>query len=216
MNEPVKLTLRNDSKFFTSLNSMQPDRFNAAINAFDDYHRKDPNTEVLEGRTYPKELLYAQRMTDRLNAFAPAAGETVKLAARCQHIGRWEIDRSSYPMDRKGYLQWRNEEKMHHAKIAGSILSDCGYETSAIDKVKKLLLKKELYTDPDSQLLEDVACLVFLEHYADEFAAKHSDEKVIDILRKTLKKMSAAAKDAIAGIGVSPKILSLAKRAAQA
>jgi hypothetical protein len=173
------------------------DRFARAIAAFDAYHQKDPNRETFEGEAYPKELLYASRMTACLLRFAPDANEAVRLAARCQHIGRWEIPRSSYPMDRKGYLQWRNEEKAHHARIAAQILSECAYEAEMIDRVRNLLLKKELFTNPDTRLLEDVICLVFIEFYLADFAAGHEDEKVVDILRKTIRKMSPAGIKAV-------------------
>jgi hypothetical protein len=189
-------------------------RFTQAISAFDAYHSRDPNSQVdRDGNRYPKELLYAQRMTERLARFAPHAEEAVQLAARCQHIGRWEIPRQKYAMDRKGYLQWRNEEKMHHARIAESILSECGYDQPTIEKVKLLLLKKELYTNKDTQLIEDVVCLVFIEFYLEEFAAKHDDEKVVEILRKTLKKMSPAAKTAASECIPSDRIAGLINQA---
>ncbi|MGC1242831.1 MAG: DUF4202 domain-containing protein [Chryseosolibacter sp.] len=192
---------------------MAHDRFEQAMAAFDAYHQKDPNTEMVDGKSLPGELLYAQRITTRLADVAPDAGEAVRLAARCQHIGRWEIPREKYPMDRKGYLQWRNEEKAHHARIAEKILSVCGYDQAVIDKVKLLVLKKELYSNEDTQLLEDVVCLVFVEHYLEAFAAKHDDDKVVDILQKTMKKMSAAGKHALTQLKLSPKILGLIKRA---
>ena len=190
------------------------DRFSKAIAAFDTYHQKDPNTDTEGGKLYPRELLYAMRMTDRLAKFAPEAQEAVKLAARCQHTGRWEIPREKYPMEKKGYLQWRNEEKFHHARIAENILTTCGYEPETIEKVKSLLLKKELFTNADTQLLEDVVCLVFIEHYLEDFTAKHDDDKVVDILKKTLRKMSAGGKKAVETLELSPKIRSLVKRAA--
>lgn len=116
-------------------------------------------------------------------------------------------------MDRKGYLQWRNEEKIHHAHIAEKILSDCGYDATVIDKVKLLLLKKELYTNADTQLLEDVTCLVFIEFYLEDFAGKHDEEKVVEILRKTLKKMSNRAKTLAGQVSLSQKNRSLIERA---
>ena len=188
-------------------------QFSRAIADFDAYHRKDPNTETVNGQVYPKELLYATRMTDRLARFAPDADEAIRLAARCQHIGRWEIPRDKYPMDRKGYLQWRNEEKINHARVAEKILADCGYDPVTIQRVKELLLKKELNTNTDTQLLEDVVCLVFIEFYLEDFAAKHDDGKVIVILRKTLKKMSARGKQAVNDLDLSQKIRSLIEEA---
>jgi hypothetical protein len=189
------------------------ERLEKAFTTFDAYNANDPNQEVFEGQTYPKELLYAMRMTEKLNSFAPDAGEHIKLAARSQHIGRWEIPRSSYPMDKKGYLQWRNAEKFHHAKIADHVLNSCRYEPEVIEKVKFLLLKKELQSNADTQLLEDVICLVFIEFYLDEFAAKHDDDKVVDILRKTLRKMSPRAIEAAGKIPVPAKIGSLIQQA---
>lgn len=189
------------------------ERFSRAIAAFDAYHEKDPNTEIENGKVYPKELLYARRMTERLSRFAPEAGDVIQLAARCQHIGRWEIPRESFPMDKKGYLQWRNAEKIYHARIAEQILNDAGYEGQTIESVKALLLKKELYTNDHTRLLEDVACLVFIEFYLADFAAKHDDDKVVDILQKTAKKMSPSGISAISEITLPDKIALLISRA---
>ncbi len=164
------------------------DQFEKAITTFDAYNLNDPHQEEVEGNLVSKEGLYAQRMSARLDDFYPSAPEYLKLAAHCQHIGRWEIPRESYPMDKKGYLQWRNVLKTHHAKLAEQILISCRYDEATIEKVKFLLLKKELFTNPDTKVLEDVICLVFIEHYLEEFAEKHEPPKVIDILAKDFKK----------------------------
>ncbi len=176
-----------------------------AFSRFDAYNSNDPNTENVDGRSYPKELLYAMRMSEKLDQFSPGSPDHIKLAVRCQHIGRWEIPRRSYPMDRKGYLQWRNTLKSHHAKIAGGILEECGYDSEIIEKVKFLLLKKELNRNAETQLVEDVICLVFIQFYLEEFAARHEDEKVVDILRKTMKKMSQGAIKEVSNINLSTK-----------
>ena len=190
------------------------EQFEKAFAQFDSYNSNDPNKEEHKGKPYPKELLYAIRMSERLDLFKPASPDYLKLAARCQHIGRWEIPRSSYPMDKKGYLQWRNTLKFHHAKIAGDILTNCSYDAETIDQVKFLLLKKELAKNADTQTLEDVICLVFIQYYLDEFASKHEDEKVVDILRKTMKKMSPSAISEAGKINVSGKIRELIQQAA--
>ena len=179
------------------------------MGAFDQYNSKDPNIEILNDQPVPKELLYAQRMTQRLLLYEPDSSVYLQLAAHSQHIGRWEIARSSYPIDKKGYLQWRNKLKEHHAAITEHILKTCGYDESIIEKVKALLLKKNLTTNLDTQTLEDVICLVFLEYYVEEFAAKHADEKVIDILRKTIKKMSVKAIQSVEELPLSNKIKSM-------
>ncbi len=190
------------------------DQFVQALNEFDAYNAKDPNHEDYQGKTFPKELLYALRMSERLEKFAPGSGEYLQLAARCQHIGRWEIPRDEYPMDRKGYLQWRNTLKSHHAEIAAQILEGCKYQPEIIEKVRFLLLKKDLNRNPDTQLLEDIICLVFVEYYLEEFASRHDDEKVVDILRKTMKKMSSKAIDEVGKLPLSEKIGSLIRQAA--
>jgi len=192
------------------------DQFEKAITTFDAYNLNDPHQEVVDGILVSKEGLYAQRMSARLDDFYPSAPEYLKLAAHCQHIGRWEIPRESYPMDKKGYLQWRNVLKTHHAKLAEQILISCRYDEATIEKVKFLLLKKELFTNPDTKVLEDVICLVFIEHYLEEFAEKHEPPKVIDILQKTLKKMSPRAIEEAAKIPVSDRIKVLIHQALQA
>lgn len=192
---------------------MPSEKFACAIAGFDAYHRSDPNIVMAGGASYPSEMLYAERMTHRMELFAPDANEAVKLAARSQHIGRWEISRTQYSPDKKGYLQWRNEEKMHHARIAAKILRDCGYDSEMIEKVEALLLKKGLHSNPDTQLLEDVICMVFLEFYLDDFSSKHEDEKVVDILRKTMKKMSIEGKRAVDALRLSANTRSFIQRA---
>lgn len=192
------------------------DRFEKAITTFDAYNLNDPHQEELEGKLVSKELLYAQRMSQRLNDFYPAAPEYLRLAAHCQHIGRWEIPRESYPMDKKGYLQWRNVLKTHHAKLAEQILLSCRYDQTTIEKVKALLVKKELFSNPDTQALEDVICLVFIQYYLEEFAEKHEPQKVVDILGKTLKKMSPRAIAEAAKIPVSERIKLLIHQALEA
>lgn len=185
------------------------EKLSQAFAAFDTYNANDPTREVFDGTPYPKELLYAQRMTARLNDFQPDASDAVQLAARSQHIGRWEIPRTTYAMDKKGYLQWRNAEKSHHAKIADEILTRLGFDAATIEQVQFLLLKKELRTNVDTQLLEDVICLVFIEYYLEEFASRHEDEKVVDILFKTMKKMSPRGLQEAGKIPVSVRIQAL-------
>jgi Domain of unknown function (DUF4202) len=185
-----------------------------AFQAFDAYNAQDPNKEQHAGKDVPKELLYAQRMSAWLDRYSPNAAEHVQLAARCQHIGRWEIPRKDYPMDRKGYLQWRNQLKFHHADIAEKILKECGYGQDIIESVKFLLLKKELQRNPETQLLEDVICQVFIEFYLEAFVQQHEEAKVIDILKKTLKKMTPRAISTAMEISVSARVKELIGKAA--
>jgi hypothetical protein len=182
------------------------DLLQKAFAAIDDYNSRDPHLESVNGVSKPKELLYGQRMTEWLDRYSPGAPEYLQLAARAQHIGRWEIPRSDYPMDRKGYLQWRSAEKFHHCKAIEPILQSLGYDQETIEKVKFLLLKKELATNADTQLLEDVVCLVFIQYYLAEFAAPHDDDKIVDILRKTIKKISPRCLETASKLQLSEKM----------
>ena len=171
---------------------MSSARFAAALEKFDAVNAEDPNLETnADGRSWPKELLYAQRMSGCLARVAPDAPEAVQLAARCQHIRRWSIPRQDFPMTRPGYHQWRNTLKKYHAELAGQLLAEVGYDTETIARVQQLLQKQRLQDDPEVQLLEDVICLVFLEYYFLPFAAQHPEEKVIEIVQKTWPKMTA-------------------------
>jgi len=175
---------------------MPKQQFQKAIQLFDELNSKDPNKEEFEGGTQAKELLYAQRMTERLQVFAPDASEALQLAARCQHICRWEIPRSTFPTGRKGYNQWRSTLRNFHAEKAGTILKKVGYEEAMIENVQFLVLKKQLKRNKETQILEDVICLVFLEFYFTNFSARHEEEKVVDILQKTWRKMSEQGQQA--------------------
>lgn len=170
-------------------------RFQDTIDAFDKENAADPNKELVGDKAFPKELLYAQRMTECLASYAPDASESLQLAARCQHIRRWEIPRASFPTGKKGYLLWRTKLKERHAAIAGDIMFSFGYDEETIKQVKKMLLKRELKADAEVQILQDVACLVFLMHYFNEFKEKHTREKIKDILEKTMRKMSGKGID---------------------
>jgi hypothetical protein len=133
---------------------------------------------------------YGRRMTATLDEFAPGSPETLKIAARAQHIERWMIPRSSYPEGRIPYLSWRRELQAFHARRAGEIMAACGYPEEAIARTGSLLRKERLKQDADAQALEDVICLVFLRFEAEAFIARHDDAKVTDILAKTARKMS--------------------------
>jgi len=192
-----------------------PTKLEKAFGLFDAANAKDPNKETYQGKVYPKELLYALRMTEKLDEFAPNASEALKVTARCQHICRWQIPRESYPMDRVGYLKWRQELKKFHARKASEILNEVGYTPNFIDKVSFLLEKKQLKKNEETQILEDVICLVFLAYYFEPFSEKHPKEKTIDILRKTWRKMSAKGHEAALELPLSEKASELVSEALQ-
>ena len=175
------------------------ERFNCVIADFDAANREDPNRELVDGRDQAKELLYAERMSAMLKRYAADASEALQLAARCQHIRRWEIPRASYAMTKAGYYQWRMRLRDFHAEIAAAMLRQAGYDDDTIARVCSLVEKKSLQLDQEAQALEDVIVLVFLESYLEDFVHSHSgydEAKLIDILRKTLKKMTARGREA--------------------
>jgi len=188
-----------------------PQRFQRAIELFDAANAEDPNKESVDGQEVPKELLYARRMTDMLERFAPDATEAVRLAVRAQHIQRWKVPRASYPMDRNGYLQWRTGLYKFHAETAGRLMHEAGYDETMIERVKTVVGKKGLKVNPETQLLEDVVDLTFIEHYMAHFAGQHpeyDEEKWLNIVRKTWAKMSERAHEfALAGKIALPQAL---------
>lgn len=189
------------------------ERFQAAIERFDAANSQDPRRIAFQGVEYPYELLYAQRMSLWLERLEPDATESVRLAARAQHICRWEIPRSEYPMDRAGYYRWRIRLYGYHAEKAGAILREVGYDEQTVVRVEQLLQKKNLKTDPQMQLLEDVICLVFLEHYLADFSKEHDSDKMVDIIRKTWRKMSARGQQTALGLQMPDEARVLVARA---
>ncbi|WP_136481334.1 DUF4202 domain-containing protein [Cognatitamlana onchidii] len=192
---------------------MKPTRFETAIALIDKANSEDINTYKVADIDYPKELLYSQRMTRKLLQFEPNASKALQIAARAQHICRWKIARDEYPMDRVGYLKWRETLKRMHGDLTADILKKVGFDDQFIDRVKAIILKKLIKKNEESQTLEDTICLVFLDYYFEEFAEKHSDEKVIDILKKTWVKMSNKGHEAALKIPFSEKSLALVKQA---
>jgi hypothetical protein len=152
-------------------------------------------------------------MSQKLLQFKPNASRGLQIAARAQHICRWKIARDEYPMDRVGYLKWRETLKKMHADLTAEILKEVGYDDEFINRVRSLITKKLIKKNEESQTLEDTVCLVFLDYYFEEFAEKHEDEKVIDILQKTWVKMSEEGHTEALKLKYSDKSLALIKKA---
>ena len=166
-----------------------------AIAAFDARNAQDPNQTLVDGVAVPKELAYAQRMTEMLQRYRPEASEALQLAARCQHIERWTLPRDAYPMTKPGYHQWRRKLKQYHADVAREIMQEAGYDAETMAQVVRLVSKEAPLADAEMQVLEDVIVMVFVEHYLEEFVGQHPEYDVPkwkDILRKTLRKVSKA------------------------
>lgn len=170
-----------------------PDRFDAVVRAIDAANADDPRQTVVGGVARPYEVVYSERMSQRLAAMYPEASELLRIAARAQHIRRFDIPRNRYPEGRDGYNQWRKACRDHHGEVITRLMRQAGYDDGEIAHVVAIVKKEQLKKDRESQALENVVDVVFLEHYLDEFLAKYAaydDDKIVDILGKTLRKMS--------------------------
>jgi hypothetical protein len=180
---------------------------------FDAENARDPNLERDGGARQPRELLYARRLTEWVLKLAPEASESLRLAARCQHICRWMIPRETYPMTRAGYLRWRNDLKQFHARKSAEILRESGYGEEMIDKVRDLNLKKNFPSEPESRILEDALCLVFLEFQFAELVRKTAEDKIINAVQKTWQKMTPAAHERALALSLGTEEKRLIQRA---
>jgi hypothetical protein len=170
-------------------------RLAEVLAAIDAANAQDPHTIEIDGRREPAELVYGRRMSETLARLAPQASEHLAIAVRGQHIERWTSPRKSYPDGRVGYLRWRKDLQEFHARRLGEIMAAAGYGEDDIARVGALIRKERLKSDADVQILEDVACLVFLAHYLDDFMGKTDRDKMPGILAKTWNKMSATGRE---------------------
>jgi len=195
------------------LSAPDPQRYRRALERIDAEHARDPERDA---GGEPKELLYAQRMSAWLERLAPGASEPLRLAARCQHLRRWTIRRADYPAGAAGYRKWRADEAAAHALAAKEILEAAGYEAGVIGAVQALVRKENLKRDPETQTLEDVSCLVFLESTLAGFAAKHDEPTLVRILRKTWAKMSPRGHEAALALELPAPLRALVEKAVAA
>lgn len=194
------------------------EQYSKAVKAIDLIYQNETATEQSAGITYPKEYLYARRMVEMLARFYPQADEAQLLAARCQHFCRWEIPRSSYPMDKKGYHAWRTYLYTYQAQKAAEILLSAGYDADTVERVQKMVSKQGIKVNADTQLIEDVICLVFIQYYVEEFSLKYADDipKLFDIIQKTWRKMSPAGHAAALELPIGPELMDTLKAALSA
>ena len=177
----------------------------AAFKKFDEYNQNDPNIFVWDGVSYAKEYFLSIKLYEWILKLSPDAAEELLLASRSQHIGRWEIPRSAYPLGREPYLKWRSDLALYHAEKAAQILRDIGYEEEKIARVQQIILKKKIKVDSEVQLMENALCLVFLQYQYEDFHPLHSEEKVVTILKKSLLKMDQQGHQFALGLTFSPK-----------
>ena len=178
---------------------MTLEKLNSTLAAIDEINRQDPNTLLSNGSSQAKELVYGQQMTECLQQYWPEANELLQIAVRAQHIKRWQLKRTEFSEGKAGYYQWRIAQGKFHAELTASIMLKQGYTTAQAEQCAAIIRKENLKTNSDSQTLEDVACLVFLMHYFDEFSAKYTEQdneaKIVRIVQLTWGKMSEQAHD---------------------
>jgi hypothetical protein len=170
------------------------DRLQQLLDRIDRLNADDPNRETVEGVPQPRELAYAKRLTGWVLRLDPGASEALRIAARGQHVRRWTIPRDRYPMTRAGYLRWRETLKAFHADIVAGLMREAGYPDEMIQRVRTIMGKRQLGSDPGTQTLEDALCLVFLETQFADLRHKTPDDKMREIVRKTWGKMSERAR----------------------
>lgn len=191
-----------------------PDRLTAALAAIDAANADDPHTIVVDGLERQKELTHAVMMTRWVRRLSPDCSDVQLIAARAHHLRRWTIARDDYPRDRAGYLKWRSALRRQHADDVAGIMREAGYTDADVERVQAIVRKQGLGRDPEVQVHEDALCLVFLETQFDALAAQlDDDDKMIDILRKTARKMSPGGLAAAAGLPLSPEGAALLGRA---
>lgn len=180
------------------------ERLRRAIAAIDAANADDPQRIRVRGQLRPKEVAHAELVSEWVERLSPGASEALRLAARAHHVRRWEIPRDRHPRGRVGYHRWRRALQEHHARIAGEILAGEGYDAATIARVQEIVQKKALGRDPEVQVFEDALCLVFLETQFHDLADRLDEATLIDVTRKTLKRMSPSAVDAAARLPLDP------------
>ena len=184
-------------------------RLTQVLAAIDAANAQDPHTIDVDGRREGAELLYGRRMSETLARLAPQASEHLRIAARGQHIERWTSPRKSYPDGRVGYLRWRKDLQDFHARRLAGVMAAAGYGEGDVARVGALIRKERLKLDPEVQMLEDVACLVFLAHHLDDFMGKTDRDKMPGILAKTWSKMSEAGRAEALKLALPPPVPAL-------
>src|ERR1044071_1316713 len=180
-------------------------RLEKAFELFDAYNRQDPHKIIWEGVEYPAEYFYALQLYNWVIKLEPNAGETLLLASRSQHIGRWKIPREQYPAGKSAYYKWRTDLAKFHAEIAGGLMWEAGYSPEETEAVQRIIRKEHIRTNPETQVMENALCLVFLQFQYDDFLKKHDDEKMNRIIQRSWAKMSQPGKDAALTLAYNDK-----------
>lgn len=187
--------------------------YDLARTLIDAAHSADP-TRMPDGR--PAELVYADRMEAWALRLSPGAAPLLRLAARCQHLERWLVPRGTFPVGKPGYHAWRKSLYRRQADRAHELLLQAGVPPEEANEAALWISKTDLKSNPHTGLLEDAAVLVFLEHEIADFAAQHADypeQKFIDILRKTWRKLTPDGRQAALQLELPPAIAALVRAA---
>ncbi|KAG9235403.1 hypothetical protein BJ875DRAFT_272355 [Amylocarpus encephaloides] len=204
---------------------MAATNFKTAISIIDMEHAKDPTKKSVKGQDsqdtteVPYELYYAQQMTHYLSLREPNASPILHVAIRAQHFRRWDTPRDSYPKTREGYLKWRFDAKNKQADETYKICKDqCDFTEEEAKEVAALIKKKDLKKNVETQILEDVACLVFLDdqfaQFEEDLRERDFDErKIINIVQKTWGKMSEKGHELALQISMDDKCKELIGKA---
>jgi hypothetical protein len=188
-------------------------RLAQALAAIDAENAHDPNTISVDGTDRPKELAHAEMVSGWVTTLRPDASTELLLAARGHHLRRWEVPRSSYPTGRAGYLRWRRNLHDRHARELGEILAACGYDDATIARVRSIVKKERLRTDPEVQTFEDALCLVFLQTQLAGVAGRLDEDKMVSVLAKSIAKMSEQGRAAALALDLAPSERRLVERA---
>lgn len=176
------------------------ERYTVAAAAIDRANALDPNLVRVRGQELPLALAHGQYAAEWVTRLHPDADELLLLAARAHHLRRWELPRSEYPEGKAGYLRWKRDQRQRHATDVASLLTPMGFTDDEVAQVQAWVRRDQLATDAGSQAVEDAACLVFIETQLADVATKLDRDHLIDVIRKTAKKMSPSALDAVARI----------------
>ncbi len=185
---------------------------NDLFEKIDSLHALDPVKESAGEYEVSRESLYCERMVKKLYKIIQQPGIHLELAARCHHLCRWEVNRKDFPEGRSGYYLWRNEVYKHQATIAERLMDEEKITGEVKEKVLRIIKKEGIKTDHDVQLVEDIACIVFIENYLDEFSEKYDEAKLVNIIRKTLNKMSEQGHRWLLNAVIPDKIVQLLKK----
>jgi hypothetical protein len=185
-------------------------RYDAAVAAIDDANAADPTAVEVRGQRVALALIHGRLAVEWIEKLVDEPDETLTLAARAHHLRRWELARDGYPSGRAGYLRWRRDQKVRHANDVAAILQSCGYQTSEIEQVQRLIRRESV---DGAQAVEDAACLVFIETQLASIAERMDHDLLIDVIRKTARKMSDRGLALVASIPLGETENSLLKQA---